>query len=53
MCFCQKCLNCITPSPRALSKEGGRGIEISRFWKMEGSDFPHKNGMVGKIGKVI
>ena len=33
MCFCQKCLNCITPSPRALSKEGGRGIEFSRFLK--------------------
>ena len=38
--FCPKCLDCVTP-PAAL------------FEKMKGSDVSQKNGVFGKIGRVI
>ena len=48
--FCPKCSNCVTPLARY--KRGGEGVWIFEiFEKMRGSDFSHKNGVVGEIGK--
>ena len=42
------------PPPPPFIKEGGRGIEFLKFLKkMEDSGFSHKNGVVGKLGKII
>ena len=42
------------PAPTLYKGRGGGGgwvFEI--FLKMEGLDFSHKNGVVGKIGRII
>ena len=41
------------PPPPPFIKEGGGGWVFEIFLKMEGLDFSHKNGVVGKIGTII
>ena len=54
--FCLKFLNCVTPLLPTLYQRGGSGKGewvFKVFEKKEGSDFSHKNGVFGKIGRVI
>ena len=54
--FFSKSLNCVTPNPQPppfIKEGGGGGWVFEIFLKMEGLDFSHKNGVVGKIGRII